>query len=333
MGRIWKLMAMMVVLLSSCSEDRETPAQENEGRMVYISFRVGTPGGNEVEYGSNSGRSIQEEDEQVINRLQVYDFVVAEDTCLNGVYVLKKMEGASSNPPIGYFLADGNGTTIVSFAIVAPMESKHIFVFVANEMETAQPATLDDLLNTTAGCHLSDGDAADALIAHGAVMTGKTGEIVIDAAILDASVTLQRIIARIDVKNTTSADKNLRLKGISIENCPAQGFLFGRDDAGDMTSIPRITMKQNSNVVFEGSNEAEYKKVIYMYECLNTDAGVPTLRVSYTLNGSESVISVPMEIDGKPIAIKRNCLYTLQIVEAGAANAVVCRMIENKKED
>lgn len=288
------------------------------GNKSVVTFRLGVPPGDEVNY-TRAG-TIQDETEWKINRLKIYDFtIVAGDTVLSGVQMLEKSDAATT-PAAGFFISNaGGGTACISLA--AAKGSNHVFAIVANEavnrfdsIMQVNVSTIDELRKSPSSRHLENGESCSALALDGFVMTGKTGMETITGD-LTCTVKLQRIVARVDVVNNVSAEKNFKLRNIGIKNCSPLGYLFERGSDRTLTAEQwdyksPVSQTQNINVSMEEVlTGGTCKKALYMYEYLQSRGDAPVLLLRYTLNGSENMISIPMT----GFDIRRNRLYTLMI--------------------
>lgn len=312
-------------LLTSCSDDVSSGGIS--GNESVITFRLGVPPGDEISY-TRAG-TIQDETEWGINKLKVYDFIVTGDTLLSSVQILEKTTVA--NPQAGFFTSNAGGGT-ARLSIPATIGSKHVFVFVANEETTRfdsimqlNISSIDELRKSPSSRYLKNGESCSALALNGFVMTGKTGIETITGD-LTCKVALQRIVARVDVVNNVPAEKNFKMKSISIKNCSPTGYLFERGSDKSLTAEQwdyksPVSQTQNTNVSMEGViTGGTCKKALYLYEYLQARGDAPVLLLSYTLNGSEN--SIPISMEG--FDIKRNRLYTLQIGDV--SNSISNRM-------
>lgn len=326
MGRFifWMIGGGMLWLMAACSEEVTTDDVQT-GNEAVITFRLGVPPGDEIEYT----RGNQEASEWEINRLKVYDFVIDVDTVLVGMQSLVKSD-ASGMPDVGSFTSNSGGGTARLSLPVDITGKKHAFAFVANEtglthfdsIMQIKVSRIDELRKCPSNRRLKDGESCFALMENGPVMTGVTIENI--TGDLDCKVSLQRIMARLDVENNVPKSRNFRLKNIWIENCAPVSYLFGRDSKQQLTAKQwdykkPVSQKQNLQVDMENG---DLKKVLYLYEYLATSAkNIPTLYLRYTLNGAENTLSIPMVTDGgAKFDIRRNYLYTLVIGDVSAAS-------------
>lgn len=349
MRKIIKIMGWsgLLMMAAACEENgAETRAGESEG-PVAVTFYIGTPESEEVEYT----RTVQDAAETRIGSLTVYDFLVKQrtdgakaDTIFESVQHLADAGDGVDTPKAGQFLRTDAGAT-VCLSLHAPENTKHVFAFVANEEKThfdsilySKQLPIDSLRWTLSTRRLKDGEDCTALVGtQGAVMTGKSVTLDMPADLTDAEkmkVKLNRIMARIDVRNDVADAQNLKIVDVSVKNCAPAGYLFerGSDNAPTAATRPRgykaISLRRNSGVTTEdlaGLKQGQTcGKVLYLYEYPATEKPVPTLVLTYTLNGSPKTMDVKMELKNTQIDIKRNRLYTL--VVGGTSTRVTCEI-------
>ncbi len=353
-GRILKGMCWGWLFMMTVACGKETVASGGYlDESPLVTLHIGTPSSGEVEYT----RGTQDASEIAINTLTVYDFLVREhsdgaDTLAAGIQYLVKEEGTGTPKP-GCFISLAGGAT-ATLSISAEVESKHVFVCVANEGKLhfdsiMQPGVtpIDSLRKTPATRRLKHGESAAKLIEKGAVMTGMTKPVVIIAN-PSYNIQLYRIMARLDVKNNVAAINNFRLVSVSAENCAATGFLFGQRSDKRFTAEKvdySALVSQNRNMAVDEELKAlttgnTCGKVLYLYEHRTDSCGtltpVPALLVTYTLNGSPKTVRVPMQTSGEVrFDIRRNRLYTLVVGDVGssASTRIVCSVKEEGKEE
>lgn len=342
------VMVMMVAVLMGCGGGVEE-VERREGRTVML--RIGTPAGNEVEYT----RATQDATEKEINSLMVYDFLVKQDPTgkgtelrVAGVQYLTKASGTGM-PEAGYFISTGGGAT-ACLSLAATVGSTHVFACVANEEYTRfdsimQPgiSPIDSLNYTPCTRILKSGESTAVLATGGMVMSGMTAPVWIsDKA--SYSVTLQRIVARVDVMNNVSADRNFRIVSISAHNCTQSGYLFEQGSDGSATAEKAgykklVSLTQNTAIDAELkalATGATCGKVLYLYEHAaksnGEDTPTPVLVLEYTLNGSPGSMQVEMKSQGQRFDIKRNRAYTLMIGDGGSVTRIACTVREEKMD-
>lgn len=337
----------MLLLAMACSHEDMGAEGGGVTGTVLATFRIGTPESEEVEYT----RATQDAAETVINSLTVYDFRVIEnsaagkaDTLVESVQHLVDAGDGVEAPKAGEFVRSDVGAT-VCLSIRAPKEAeKHVFAFVANEERTRfdtiaqqKTATIDELRWTPSTRKLKDGESCGSLIAgKGAVMSGTTVPLDIPTDLENADkmkVMLYRIVARVDVVNEVDDIQYLRIVDVSAENCAPAGYLFEWSSTGEATAATRpegyttpIALTRNPAVTteeLEGLRKGQTAaKVLYLYEYPDTEEAVPTLVLSYTLNGVPRTMRESMMSGGKRIDIKRNRIYKLTV--GGTAANVRC---------
>lgn len=342
-----------MLLMGACSSEVSEPEGEKDEREVLVTFHIGTPDGDEIEYT----RATQDAAETAINSLTVYDFLAAsaegEDAVVASVQYLVKAEGSGTLQP-GCFRQTDTGAT-VCLLLNTHEDSGHIFAFVANEGKThfdsaMQPgiSPMDNLRRDSANRRLKDGDDSGRLVNEtGAVMTGTTAVLRLPDDLTVAEkmkVTLRRIVARVDVENRLEAGSGLKIVGVNAENCAPAGYLFETTNDGSTTAeiwdyeTPvKLLGNQDQNVKAELENLVAGNtcgKVLYLYEYpAKPGTPEPTLVLNYILHGSYHSLSVPMKgADGKRIEIKRNRVYKLVLSGTESASTrVVCIVEESSR--
>lgn len=338
------------ILLSaaSCSNESMGSGEGSEGAPSTITLHIGTPWSGEVEYT----RATQDASETAINTLTIYDFLVKShssgaDTLVSGVQYLVKQTGTGTPDP-GCFVSTANGAK-VNLSLPVAIGSRHVFVCVANETgktrfdSIMQPGVtpIDVLRKSPSARRLKNDESTARLIVQGAVMTGMTGAVTITEN-PSYSVKLCRIMARVDVQNNLKTSYAFKLLSVNAENCAATGFLFGQGSDKSFTAEKNnysalVRQAQNTAVddILPGITYGNAcGKVLYLYEHRKDSCGKttpePTLLVKYSLNGSESVLRVPMKQGTARFDIQRNRLYKLVVGTDAAATRIVCTLNEEE---
>ena len=344
-AKIATMILMALMMLTGCGEDTDERTTEEK---QTVTLWIGTPPGDEVEYT----RATQDASETEINSLTVYDFLVEKGTTelrVAGVQYLIKASGTTPDP--GYFVSNAGGAT-ACLSLPVTVGSTHVFACVANEEYThfdsiMQPgiSPMDSLRYTPCTRRLKSGQSAEVMTKGGMVMSGMSGQVTIagDGAIY--RVSLQRIVARVDVTNNVSADRNFKLMGLSARNCTTTGFLFEQAENGSTTAEKNDytklgTLTQNPATIeslkaLTAGNTCG--KVLYLYEHLakksnGTVTPTPILALEYTLNGSPGSMEVEMKSTsgGARFDIRRNRRYTLVVGDGGSVTRVACTVKEEE---
>lgn len=353
---IFKIACWSGMLLATASCGKEWAVSEEAGKEhpSGIMLHIGTPWSGEVEYT----RATQDASEVAINSLTVYDFLlkphsgdVGADTLVEGVQYLVKQTGVTTPEP-GCFVSTATGAQ-VNLSLPATVGSRHVFVCVANEAEKTrfdsimQPGVtpIDVLRKTSSTRQLKNDESTARLMEQGAVMTGMTGAVTIEQN-ASYNVKLCRIMARVDVEHHLKASYGVKIMSVSAENCAATGFLFGQGSDKSFTAeknnYSALVRQTQNTAVAEVLPNLTYGgvcgKVLYLYEHRKDSCGKstpePTLLVKYVLNGSESVVRVPMKLATGRFDIQRNRLYKLVVGmdENAAKTRIVCTLNEEEKE-
>lgn len=339
-----------LLLMAACDNDMAGPQEAEDDEASLVTFHIGTSESEEVVYT----RAMQDATETKINKLTVYDFIVRQrtdagkvDTLFESAQYLEYAGESVSVPKAGQFVRTDAGAT-VCLSLHAKENTTHVFAFVANEKKThfdtlmyQQELPIDSLRRALTTRKLKKGESCESLMGtQGAVMTGTTLPLTIPEELKDASkmtVKLFRIVARVDVQQEVEDAQNLRIIDISAKHCAPVGYLFGSGSNGEATaesppknSLP-ISLKRNFAVSTEDLAALKQGqtcgKVLYLYEYALTETPVPTLVLTYTLNGAPRTIDVEMvATDGTRIRIRRNRRYTL--IVGGTATRMACSLKE-----
>lgn len=311
------ILMMAVMTAVSCSEVQSDSADNGDG-FIPVTFTMSTPAGEAVPYSSTRA-TIHDEAEWTINKLALYVYAVDADG--NGTFLRSYATDASGEQAIN-IISNGAGTyTFTLRAPVSDMNARRRFVFVANDALASEPgagdpqANLDDALATVT---LENNATADALAADdkGIAMTGTAqssgSDVVTITPGVKCEVHLKRIVARVDIQNNTP---NLVIKSVVLENAAPKGYLFAHDPV-KAADEGYITEGMNKSVSLGSSygEQTALKKVFYLYERTNSEAGSAQVRINYMINNSNGSVTVPFKKTSDDMAyvdIERNTLYTI----------------------
>lgn len=336
--RGWGLVVAIVAVMAvaACDDDVDKGGNGMMADPLVVTFHIGTPESEEVEYT----RATQDASETRINRLTVYDFLVKEstkagkaDTLFESVQYLTDAGDGMATPKAGQFIRTDAGAT-ACLSLHTEEGTQHVFAFIANEEKTHFDSILyqkilpiDSLRRTLSVRRLKSGESCGSLVGEkGPVMTGTSVPISVPADLKDTEkmrVKLYRTMARVDVEHEVANGQNLRIVDVSAKNCAPTGYLFGAgsDGKANVETVSKnfspISIVRNPAVGTEDLESLKQGqtcgKVLYLYEYPTTEKSVPTLILTYTLNGSPRTMEVPMTSGGTRIEIKRNRKYTLVI--------------------
>lgn len=310
------ILMMAVMTAVSCSEVQSDSADNGDG-FIPVTFTMSTPAGEAVPYSST--RATHDEAEWTINKLALYVYAVDADG--NGTFLRSYATDASGEQAIN-IISNGAGTyTFTLRAPVSDMNARRRFVFVANDALASEPGAgdpqtnLDDALATVT---LENNATADALAADdkGIAMTGTAqssgSDVVTITPGVKCEVHLKRIVARVDIQNNTP---NLVIKSVVLENAAPKGYLFAHDPV-KAADEGYITEGMNKSVSLGSSygEQTALKKVFYLYERTNSEAGSAQVRINYMINNSNGSVTVPFKKTSDDMAyvdIERNTLYTI----------------------
>ena len=338
-------------VLTACGSDPLGHAATDPSGEFPVTFSIGTPASGEVEY-----TRVETESGKQVNSLKVYDFRVigsgfGKKVLLSTVHYLKKVSAApkSGEFTTGYNSSDGSLTATFTLSLRGTgntaTDAPHIFAFVANEEalhfdSIIRPGEtpLDSLLYCFSTRRLkTDGNCDQLGGSKGFVMTSLTGEMSVskDMGVITGLPQLSRIVARIDVKHSVLAARNLKIVSLSARNCVPRGYLFGTDYAGSATGEKNdythvVSVKHNTNVqsALENLSQGTCENVLYLYEqpaAVDGKDTSPVLLLTYTLNGAVNTMEVPLPTDSR-LDIRRNTRYTLVVGTDNTSTRVVCRI-------
>lgn len=321
-------MAMMfaaAALLGGCSK-QVTDGGEIEPTTIPVTFTLATPGSEGVIYpkAQTSTRATHDAAEYAVKHmtLLVYDATETDTP--------KFLRKHTLDDDITLY-DNGNGT--YSFSIEAPindLNAKRKYVFVVNDdasvASTAVSSTEAELHKVAASITLDNGNTADALAVadNGIAMTGtakdesSVSDVLTVTPGLKCKVSLERIVARIDIQNNTP---NMTIESAVLVGAAKQGYLFGQTPLSAVTE-DRIQLGSNAEVDLTTPHESvdpftpkTFKKAFYTYERPNTEDDYAVVRVTYRVNESLGTVDVPFlkTADGSktPVDITRNHLYTV----------------------
>lgn len=323
--RILSMMFAAAILFGGCSK-QVTDDGDVAPQSVPVTFTLATPGSEGVVYPSSRAPQtrVQDAAEYAIKQMTmlVYDATDPQKP--------KFLRKHTLNDDITLY-DNGNGT--YSFSIEAPIadiNTARKYVFVVNDdaavAATAAESTEADLHDVKASIELAQGSTADVLAADdkGIVMTGTakdeggTGDVLKVTAGLKCKVSLERIVARIDLQNNTP---NMTIQSATLVGAATKGYLFAQSSLAAPTP-DRISLGSNTNVTITTPNATSdpfqpttFNKVFYAYERPNTADDYAAVRVTYKINNSYGTVDVPFkktsDQSGDPIDITRNHLYTI----------------------
>lgn len=304
------------LFMAGCSNEETTGTESGDGTSTSVIFRLGLPGGDEVNY-TKADAPMQDETEWTIKKLKVYDFLAKaeNDTVLAGAYELSLVD-ASANLTTGAFAPDAAGAKYnVKLSLPGKVNENHVFAFLANDAVTTfdtgmevGTTTIDDFRKSIADKQMTAGNNASAFLGNegGLSMTGlskpitlKVGENKTDA------IPMIRTMARVDVKNFVSDSRNFELVSVKMKNCAPMGYLFERRSDQTLTSAiwnyetpAPVNLEQNpefttngykvygtsgylsdklvGEALDNGRTGTWYKKVLYTYGYLAARDGAST---------------------------------------------------------
>ena len=313
-------------LLAGCSKETTGPGDTDDSR-IPITFTLATPGSEGVIYPRSATRATHDAAEYAVRQLTL---LVYDATDISAPKFLRKHDMTSDIT----LYDNGNGTYTFSLeAPISDMNAKRKFVFVVNDdaavAATAAGSAEADLHETAATVELADGDTADKLAEAdaGIAMSGTAtadgqNQVITIVPGVKCEVKLTRIVARVDVQNTTP---NMTLESAVLVGAATRGYLFAQAPLSAPVA-DRIVLGSNATVDLTEEHPAlkpgevfapkTFRKTFYAYERPNTAGDYAAVRITYRVNDSKGTVEVPFirtEAGGAqtPVDIERNHLYTV----------------------
>lgn len=306
----------LVALTSSCQSDNKAPkgdqlAETYQGSGAFT-IRFSVPSGDPVKY---SLRMTQDAREYTIDKAMLYIF---ED----GKLVLDPIK--IDAPALQQ---DPNDPTAMTYTYTSndnkiPQGLVSIYA-VANEDVTTPLAKGDEVSKLTTQLAKGEQKAneSSSLVVNGDGKTGTTDKIPMvgvkkDVALFKQNVTveLERIVARIDIKNNVDNDQ-LNITSVTLENANSKSILV--DDHISNVAAGSAKVGGVKPFLFTPSAaQMDHNKVFYLYE--GNQAGTTAEEATYvvikgTYRGVEKEYKVPFfdKAKNKGIDIVRNTIYRI----------------------
>ena len=317
------LWVSMALLLTSCGKEAPNLPQEETdpsttGSTITLTFQMSTPAGDQIIYS----KATQEADEYAIQRLTLYEYAISGESTSSFVRALSWENGGSSNTL--NVVDGGNGTYTISLEIpVGNIGKAFTYRFVANDTPTVPDvnSTFETFQSTVSSRTLTENNTADVLSSSGIVMSGVAlndaqQSVITLAEDMSCTVSMKRIVARIDVENTVP---NLKITGVTLQNAASQGYLF-EGNSSLSPSESYVTMGLNAAVTLpEDFGAVKLTKAFYLYERPNTgDDNTVLIHVTYEVNTGKTYtgsVDVPFQRtladDQSWVNVERNHLYTV----------------------
>lgn len=277
------------LLWTGCSDNGtltppdETPKVPIEPETATISFNLGIPTGDEVDFAKDraAGEVLQDGTEWTLKTLKVYHFKKGAeesngdtDYKLVNAYKIPVLE--SGDPASGLCVKTDDAKYSLRLSLRTALDGTHAFAFVANdscstfdENLVLEGTTLVDLKKCVADKQLAT-DKKDASLFMGDP-AGLCMTCILDNQTLQAGentsqdVKLTRIMARLDIRNFVPENRNFQLKSLKVTYTntvgATKGYLFQNvNDAGGLTiasggsniwTNPQV-MEVTQNPIYEG---------------------------------------------------------------------------------
>lgn len=332
MKKMYYLVIGVLLLLSSCSEEKDSLIPD-DGKQTrgQLTFEVGLPSGDPVTY------AIQTTEEKKVKRLAIYQFEGTTDTDkLEAVYNVENPTSSGTGYNVNVILEGGLG-------------NKQFF-FVANNVgsNNGGVSSIENLPQGSIDAGTFKKAVTRALsstkgLATPLLMVANLPSVTVTASTPNQTVTLERIMSRIDIKNF---EPLLTVSRVRLENVLDRSYMLhqatgSQKPAGaKLITLPEATLP--TTVTPSGSTEPiEYNKMpasggfgAYDYykhvfypttsEAVTTEATAPMLIVEGILfKGDASretkvVYRKALKVQGQPnfLGFKRNTRYTFVIERA-----------------
>ena len=306
----------LVALTSSCQSDNKAPKGDQTAETYQepntFTIRFAIPSGDPVKYDL---RMTQDAREYTIDKATLYIFEGGK-LALDPVSI--------SNPDL---TVDPNDPTAMVYTYTSddakiPQGLVTIYA-VANEEITTPLVKGDAVSKLTA--QLAKGEqkanASSSLVVNGDGTTGSSDKIpmvgVKKGVVLfkqNVTVELERIVARIDIKNNVANDQ-LKITSVTLENANSKSLLVD-DKTSNVASGSEKVGGVKPFLFTPSATRMEHKKVFYLYE--GNQAGTTADEATYvvikaTFRGVEKEYKIPFfdKAKNKGIDIVRNTIYRI----------------------
>lgn len=306
----------LVALTSSCQSDNKAPkgnqlAETYQGAGAFT-IRFSVPSGDPVKYDL---RMTQDAREYTIDKVMLYIFD-------NDKLALDPISISSPNLTVDPQDPTAMVYTYTSNDNKIPQGLVTIYA-VANE-DVTTPLAKDDAVSKLTD-QLAKGEqkanASSSLVVNGDGKAGTSDKIpmvgIKKGVVLfkqNVTVELERIVARIDIKNNVANDQ-LKITSVTLENANSKSLLV--DDKISNVATGSAKVKGVKPFLFTPSaTRMEHKKVFYLYE--GNQAGTTADDATYvvikgTFRGAEKEYKIPFfdKAKNKGIDIVRNTIYRI----------------------
>lgn len=332
MKKMYYLVIGVLLLLSSCSEEKDSLIPD-DGKQAkgQLTFEVGLPSGDPVTY------AIQTDAEKLVERLDIYQFEGTTDTDkLDGVYKDVSLTASATGYNVNVVLEGGLGNKQFFFVAnnigknnggVSSIENLPLGSIDAGTFKKA----VTKALSSTKG------------LATPLLMVANLPSVTVTASTPNQTVTLERIMSRIDIKNF---EPLLTVTRVRLENVLDRSYMLhqatgSQKPAGaTLITLPEATLP--ASVTPAGSNAPieynkmpasggfgaydYYKHVFYptISEAVTSEATAPMLIIEGTLfkgdvnRETKVVYRKALKVEGQTnfLGFKRNTRYTFVIERA-----------------
>ena len=304
----------LVALTSSCQSDNKAPKGDQTAETYQepntFTIRFAIPSGDPVKYDL---RMTQDAREYTIDKATLYIFEGGK-LALDPVSI--------SNPDLTVDPNDPTAMVYTSDDAKIPQGLVTIYA-VANEEITTPLVKGDAVSKLTA--QLAKGEqkanASSSLVVNGDGTTGSSDKIpmvgVKKGVVLfkqNVTVELERIVARIDIKNNVANDQ-LKITSVTLENANSKSLLVD-DKTSNVASGSEKVGGVKPFLFTPSATRMEHKKVFYLYE--GNQAGTTADEATYvvikaTFRGVEKEYKIPFfdKAKNKGIDIVRNTIYRI----------------------
>lgn len=289
------LFAFLATVFFAC--DQSEDVNPTIGKTQKVSFKLGLPKGDPVVYT----KAIHDAPEYKISKLFLYEYeVIGSDvTKLLARKDVSTQLGGQVGPEYKMELEIGTADKGV-----------RMFAFVANDdiiMSTG--SSLQDLQAKLLTLQLSKNyQITGDLSMSGLATQGSSSLIAITGHDITCDVAMQRVVARIDVKNNAPG---LVITSIDLTDVPTQSSVFQQNNHSAPSTATMVDHK-TFTAPTDVNLQKHMKKVFYLYERkVPSEKESPRVNIKGTLKNVPVFYSIPFVSNGTPINVLRNHLYTI----------------------
>lgn len=324
------MMAMASLLLGSCSQEEGLDVAQNQDgeKMGTVCFTLSTGA------TTRADSEVQSTDEKEVKTLYVVAFKDIDATATAKGTTTTDSESSSDTYVMAKELVAGwDGSfpenTEKTFSMAA---GNYQFCFVANPsadlVSKIQGLTVgvSTVATFKALVEAQDPDTKPMLM----VSTNFYGNYVVattaDADMTDlGTVTLQRAMARVDIEN---AANGVTITNAKFVNRAVKSLLVRDSEPTVSTDLLSSDKEYTLNLAGNSMTPNKITETIYSYEQTNTTDNLPSIELTYTIEGQSGKTykhTVNFKKSDSQIPLKRNYLYTIKL--SNSEGALVVKLI------